>query len=368
MFPVELLSKLVTVTALLVIIICTVVMFSKGRTTISSLDSWTPISSSGRLDMLTVTTEEEKNESVHCPKNQQILSPKIINNIKRFLFFVGYPRSSHSIVGSVLDAHPHIVVSHELKFMLEWDSSLFDKVNASPSPAKLYHKIYQKSMRNLKPGSLRSHHRKGYTLSIEHSCQGSFDKYIDVIGDKSGGAVTYAYKGNRAAFQAHFEKLKEVVGIPIKVVHVIRNPYDNIATMYLYKIKITPSKYRANDSSQPVIEKVIKPGVSELKKSILRHFSLVKAASKVIALIGRSNVLDVHHGDFVHHSRETIVSITEFLGVEAPEDYLKLCVDKIFKEINRSRNLLMWPDELRELVEQQMKVFPFLEGYSFSSD
>ena len=34
--------------------------------------------------------------------------------VERFLLFVGYPRSGHSIVGALLNAHRDAVVAHEL--------------------------------------------------------------------------------------------------------------------------------------------------------------------------------------------------------------------------------------------------------------
>ena len=354
-------NKFVFVIALLVTIICVVLTF-KGKPAVS-FESRTPLSSNDYLGILTGTTEEKKLMGVRCGKNQRI-SPKVSKNIKVFLFFVGYPRSGHSIVGSVLDAHPHIVVSHELSFMKRWDSSLFNKENAGSSPTKLYSKIYKKST-----GSARMKDFKGYTLAIEHSCQGSFDNFIDVIGDKSGGAVARAYLENRAEFLAHYKKLKEGIGIPIKAVHVIRNPFDNIATMYLYGI-VNSVRGKSIDFLRQVKENktIITPRVSTLKDHILSFFDMTQAVTEIITLVGRSNVLDVHHSDFVHYSRETIVSLMEFLGVEAEEDYLEICVDKIFKEISHSRDLLKWPSELREIVEQRIKEFPFLQQYNFSSD
>ena len=40
----------------------------------------------------------------------------VIDGVKKFVFFVGHPRSGHSIVGSFMDAHPNMVIAHE--FML----------------------------------------------------------------------------------------------------------------------------------------------------------------------------------------------------------------------------------------------------------
>ena len=38
---------------------------------------------------------------------------KEFDETKYFCLFLGWSRSGHSIVGSVLDAHPNIVITHE---------------------------------------------------------------------------------------------------------------------------------------------------------------------------------------------------------------------------------------------------------------
>ena len=34
--------------------------------------------------------------------------------LQAYCMFIGYPRSGHSLVGSLLDAHPNIIIAHEL--------------------------------------------------------------------------------------------------------------------------------------------------------------------------------------------------------------------------------------------------------------
>src|SRR5690606_30490598 len=41
-------------------------------------------------------------------------APHFRDELATFVLFVGYPRSGHSLVGALLDAHPEIAVSHEL--------------------------------------------------------------------------------------------------------------------------------------------------------------------------------------------------------------------------------------------------------------
>ena len=47
------------------------------------------------------------------PAEGEGLSKEVIHGVKKFFFFLGWPRSGHSIVASLLNAHPNIVVSNQ---------------------------------------------------------------------------------------------------------------------------------------------------------------------------------------------------------------------------------------------------------------
>ena len=55
--------------------------------------------------------------------------------------------------------------------------------------------------------------------------------FIQVIGDKSGAFTATAMKRDGAVDAIHL--LEEAAGAKVKFVHVVRNPFDNIATMVL---------------------------------------------------------------------------------------------------------------------------------------
>ena len=46
---------------------------------------------------------------------------KLYDGIETFLMFIGYPRSSHSLVGALLNAHPQIIISNEYHIVNKWD-------------------------------------------------------------------------------------------------------------------------------------------------------------------------------------------------------------------------------------------------------
>lgn len=158
----------------------------------------------------------------------QLLTESVIDKIKTYVFFIGMARSGHSIVAAVLDAHPHIVISDELDvFTVVLNSS------RPVSKSSLFNQIWSRCYRKAKTKLHDA--RKGYTLAVDGLYQGNYHLYIDVIGDKHGGKTTKLFLSNPVLFQSHFNKLRTLIKLPIKVIHVIRNPYDNIATIAIYK-------------------------------------------------------------------------------------------------------------------------------------
>ena len=67
----------------------------------------------------------------HCSSNStkqfSPLSSSEVEQVKTFIFFLGHARSGHSIVGSILDAHPHIVLAHEAKLFMTMNADLSRK-------------------------------------------------------------------------------------------------------------------------------------------------------------------------------------------------------------------------------------------------
>ena len=62
---------------------------------------------------------------------------------------------------------------------------------------------------------------------IDNQSHGKFTK-LKVIGDKRGsGTLKKLYYRSGL-----FEKLYNTINKPIKYIHVIRNPFDNISTIY----------------------------------------------------------------------------------------------------------------------------------------
>ncbi len=118
---------------------------------------------------------------------------------------------------------------------------------------------------------------------------------------------------------------------------------------------------KVNESS---LKTTYKDCISEKMRPYTRD--LIKAAQDVHAMIHTFNltVLEIHNADFVKDPRKTISRICTFLDLPCPEDYLQACYDKAYKTESKSRNLVVWPDDVLAEVEAAVVSILFFRRYS----
>lgn len=292
----------------------------------------------------------------HSSVNQKVsLSTRAIRDVQKFVFFIGYPRSGHSIVGSLMDAHPNMLIAHEYNLFRQWDKNPHKHLKRE----YLYNSLYRNSVQS--SVSLRSTAKslKGYTLGIDYRWQANFTR-LAVIGDKSGAVTAQMFQSYHQRFMEILRQMKQTVEVPIRVIHVVRNPYDIISTRLLYadgerksKLPATEERRHCNDYG--------------LSYHANRTFSLVRSVGRFIDEANLT-VLEVHHADLVRRPRKTVSMICRFLNLPCPDDYLEACEKKVYSEPPRTRLLVNWPDKMVEEVYQLAKPYRFLWRYSFQGD
>lgn len=303
------------------------------------------------------------------------LSPEVVSGVKKFVLFIGYPRSGHSIVASILDAHPHMVISNE--FMLMERKAIFSEPPTQNWTSDLFNVLYQHSYLDVFIGS---RHRlmttKGYALNIEGLWQGGYDGFVDVIGDKSGGSATAQFLYDQLDFEYNYKQLVARLPVPIKVVHVVRNPYDMISTATIYtmitKMQLTPmdfvnaKKSLLNNTLGPRRKRFVNETLLDNKIRFI--CKKISAAMKITELVGEENVLVIHSSDLVHSPRETILRMCKFFEVSVPDDFLKKTSEKVFSSVSQTRELIEWPSKLVDKVDEQIKQYKIFRRYNFTSD
>lgn len=246
-------------------------------------------------------------------------------DLQAYCMFVGYPRSGHSIIGALLDAHPDMLVAHE--------RGVLRLVELGLHRNQIFHLLRESSEREAATGRFEGEYR----YEVPGQWQGRFRK-LKVIGDKEGGlsAEALAHKPGL------LEELRATLGLPLRVVHVVRNPFDNITTF---------SRKRRVD----------------LRQGIDHYFMLCAANARVRNELPPESFHELRHEDLVADPGLHLRRLCTFLGVEATDDYVDACASIVFKEPRPSRKDLPWPEAYRQLVEERMAAFPFLAGYTYES-
>ena len=284
------------------------------------------------------------------------LSPQDIGGVEKFVFFVGYPRSGHSIVASMMDAHPNMIIAHEYNLFRQWQK----KPSRHSQKSYLYNTLYRNSI-TCGISGWRSGNKewKGYNLGVDYKWQAGFTD-LKVIGDKSGAVTLQVYEKNPQVFEEILANLKQTVGVPLRVIHVVRNPYDMISTRLLYadsgnkrKLPATQDKKHCNDY-----------GLSYHTNRTFLKVSSIHNFTQQYDLA----VLDVHHADFVRQPRKTLTMICRFLNLQCPSDYLDACEKKVYKRLSKTRLLVHWPEKMVEEVYKLTREYRFFWRYSFQGD
>lgn len=252
---------------------------------------------------------------------------RLFAGIESYCMFIGYPRSGHSLVGSLLDAHPEAVIAHEL------DALRY--VRGGFRRNQIYELVLENDREFTEAGRLAA--TGDYQYSVPNQWQGRWDT-LRVIGDKRGGRSTVRLRERPQLL----DRLQRLTGVPVRVVHVVRNPYDNISTMLR----------RAG-------KRGTLPGVID------RYFAAVETNVQLRASLPPDRVLDVRHEDLIASPGPTIERLVRFVGLEPRAGFVDDCASILFSSPRRTRQDAPWTPALRADVEKRMAPVDFLAGYSF---
>ena len=86
---------------------------------------------------------------------------------------------------------------------------------------------------------------------------------------------------------------------------------------------------------------------------------------RIIADGAHGSVIDVRHEALIHDPQGCLRSLCSDLGLTASEAYLDACAAVVAPSPHLSRREVPWTAELIGSVEESMKAFRFLDGYSF---
>lgn len=170
------------------------------------------------------------------------------------------------------------------------------------------------------------------------------------------------YYKSATLFKEVFQNLQDVVGVPLREIHVVRNPYDMIATVALYQASGNPKNKKVKSS-------VDNPFRNSYYITLAADIVLNKAlAVEGIKRDYKLHLLEIHLEDLIRDTRSIIIQLCKFIGVQCTEEYVRSCQDKVYRHAFRSRELVVWPRLVLKKVERAIKEITFFNRYSFSGE
>jgi len=263
-----------------------------------------------------------------------ILSRKKVESFEKYLFFIGTPRSGHSMVSKVLDSSSEVVITNEL--------NIFRLKRLFYFPEKILQRfIFNEYGKHEYKESPKG---GGYSLKIKNLFQGKYNT-IKYIGDKKAAGTTIEYIKDRTTFES--------MSKPLVFVNVVRNPFDNITTIYI------KSKTRELDYEK---RKGLKLDKEILKDCIEVYFQLIGGAEEFSE---NHKVYNLKFEDILVDPKKEFKKLFDNLGLSVTEENLNSYKNLVRKPKHNSRDSIVWPEDLIAMVEMEMEKYKTLSGYTF---
>lgn len=250
----------------------------------------------------------------------------MFNDMQCFCFFVGTDRSGHSLVRALLDAHPNVVVANEYDVIRHMRWKKFHTAQ----------QVFEELIRHSKKSTERDNVFTGYKYKVPGQHQGTYDKLL-VVGDKQGGGTATQIRTKPVLIQ----RLRRLVEVPIRVIAVLRNPYDVVSTVAL-------RSRRSLGSAAQFVRQQLK-GVR-----IVYHRTTTE------------EFLRIYHENLVREPQCTLQQLCGFIGVEVTEQYLQDCASIVYTKPHKSRDASKWSKEEKLAVQCGIiEKFDWLSHYTF---
>jgi hypothetical protein len=250
------------------------------------------------------------------------------SRVERWCAFVGHPRSGHSVVGTLLNAHRHALISHNLDALA--------LLLAGAGRDELFERVLQRD----REFAAEDRRMGAWSYAVPEQWQGYTDE-LRVVGDKRAGATSR----HLAEHPALLRELPERLGLPVTVIHHVRNPWDNVASIWQWE-------HTRRGRALPEVAQA--------------YFARSDAAARGLAQAGAAvRPIRTFQDELIADPRKVMQTLLEALGLSADESYLDACERFVRRDPRATRRDVPWPAGLVEEIAEHAARHDFLARYTF---
>ena len=100
-------------------------------------------------------------------------SPISTDHVTVLILFIGYPRSGHTLISSLLDAHPHVAIANEYKLLQRWSNFTAEQKTRS----YVFRELFKNSVMESIVGYRSATVQRTFNYSVPNQ---RFDNYLQV--------------------------------------------------------------------------------------------------------------------------------------------------------------------------------------------
>lgn len=179
----------------------------------------------------------------------------------------------------------------------------------------------------------------GYRYAVPSQLKGAVTS-LKVNGNKKGGQSINHLRRTPYLLR----RLRDVVGMPIRILHIKRHPLDNIST---------------------IARKDYDGDIDAAIDHYFRDCKTVRDVKEQTVDQAWVRWLDVVEENFIRDTPSPLTTIFDFLGLRATDEYLGDCAEVVFDRLSRSRTKISYSEHLR-WIRARISTFPSLQQYSAS--
>lgn len=265
---------------------------------------------SGKVFINTMTIDYKKADILAIEQLHQEQG----NEDRDLLLFVGHAHSGHSIIGSILDCHQHVVLANEVNIVKTISEH---RLTARQIEAVLLHEA--------RTSSDNKWLNSEYQYDIDRSLQGDAMKEPRVVGDKKAGGTTRILRRDPWLL----DYLLSIYGKRLKFIFVQRNPLDVVAA-YSYYMK------------QPICQ-----------FHVDRYVENYQTAEHIKNAVDAEQFIQISQEAFIQAPVEQVTALFTFLNLAenlSPADLTRWC-GIVRKDIQGKSQQIKVPEQLAAQVK-----------------
>ncbi len=256
--------------------------------------------------------------------------PALFEGVKTFCMFIGQVKSGGTLLGSLLDAHPNVVLADEID-VLRYVSAGFKR-------DQIFHLLLRGARREALRGRITARRLTPYSLAVPGQWQGRY-KNIKVIGDSKAGPSTRKF-GQEPELLSQLQAT--MASVDLRIIQVVRNPYDPISAMMVR-------------------------GGRSFENAIDHYFEYCHTLVNLRNCLPAASLTAVRYEAFVRQPQQTLGHLCQFLGIEAHDAYLEACAGIVKPTPDQYRQMVDWTPHWIGVVRNRIDQFDFLAGYTYEN-